>query len=62
MRFVQVLLALLLLTLAASRVSAEQRQFGNIIYTPLSGWYAGSDEGGKLNLLSDLPNDLCEFC
>jgi hypothetical protein len=62
MRFVQVLLALLLLTLVPSRASAEQRQFGNIIYTPLSGWYAGGDEGGKLNLLSDLPNDLCEFC
>jgi hypothetical protein len=41
---------------------AEQRQFGNIIYTPLSGWTAGNDSDGKLVFLSDLPNDLCEYC
>jgi hypothetical protein len=62
MRFVQILLALALLALAPNPASAEQRQFGNIIYSPLPGWYAGSDEVGQLNFLSDLPDDLCEFC
>lgn len=54
------LLAALLLT--PTLASAEQRQFGNTIYTPLPGWTAGRDDDGELVFLSDLPNDLCEFC
>jgi hypothetical protein len=54
--------AALLVSLAPTLTLAEQRQFGNIIYTPLPGWYEGSDEDAKLNLLSDLPDDLCKFC
>lgn len=41
---------------------ADQRQFGNTVYTPLPGWTEGRDDDGKLVLLPDLPDDLCEFC
>ena len=51
-----------LLVLAPAFANAEQRQFGNTVYTPLPGWIAGNDDDGKLVFLSDLPNDLCQFC
>ena len=50
------------LMLAPTLGHADQRQFGNTVYTPLPGWAAGRDEDGKLVFISDLPNDLCKYC
>jgi hypothetical protein len=51
-----------LLALGPTLVQADQRQFGNIVYSPLPGWTSGRDDGGQLVFLSDLPNDLCQYC
>lgn len=42
--------------------AAQDRQFGNTVYTLPDGWYTGRDDEGHLVILSDLPNDRCEFC
>ena len=60
MRTSQSILACLLLV--PTIATAEQRQFGNSVYSPPPGWISGNDSDGKLVFLSDLPNDLCEFC
>ena len=39
-----------------------QYQFSNIVYTLPPGWYLGSSADGIQIALSDLPDDLCEFC
>jgi hypothetical protein len=54
------LVALLVLTHPAV---AETRQHGNLIFTVPTGWTTGGQqEDGTLTLLSDLPDDECEFC
>lgn len=47
--------------LAAAPARAELRQFGNIIYPTVPGW---SNPGGDgyAAMLSELPDDRCEFC
>ncbi len=55
-------ICLTLLLLAPTIATADQRQFGNTVYTPLPGWTEGRNDNGKLVILSDLPNDLCEYC
>jgi hypothetical protein len=45
-----------------SKICLALLQFGNTIYTPLAGWTSGANSDGKLVFLSDLPNDLCEYC
>jgi hypothetical protein len=55
-----VLAALLLLTLP---LSAETRQHGNVVFDIPQGWNTGAvRDDGTLVLLSDLPDDACEFC
>jgi hypothetical protein len=51
----------LLISLAAT-AQGEPRQFGNTIYDPPKGWTIGKTDEAGLFLLSDLPDDLCEFC
>jgi hypothetical protein len=41
---------------------AEKRQFGNVIYDVPQGWMVGAVRDGYQVLLSDMPDDLCEFC
>lgn len=54
------IVALLVLTHPAV---AETRQHGNLIFTVPTGWTTGGQqEDGSLTLLSDLPDDECEFC
>ena len=51
----------LMAALAARPASAELRQFGNVIFPTIPGW---SDPGGDghVAMISDLPDDRCEFC
>ncbi len=51
----------LLISLAAT-AQGEPRQFGNTIYDPPKGWTIGKTDETGLSLLSDLPDDLCEYC
>ena len=45
----------------APPASAELRQFGNVIFPAVPGW---SDPGGDgyVSMVSELPDDRCEFC
>jgi hypothetical protein len=58
----RLILAAALATLAAP-LCAEPHQHGNVIFDVPEGWRVGGvDDTGTLTLLSDLPNDECEFC
>ncbi len=46
----------------ASFAHAEDRQFGNVVYSIPSGWTEGARRDGYQIFLSDLPDDVCEFC
>lgn len=49
--------------LPALPLSAETRQHGNLIFDLPTGWaLGGTRDDGTLMLLSDLPNDECEYC
>ncbi len=52
----------LLLILLGTPLQAEERQFADIIYTPLSGWDGGRERDGTKVFLSDLPDDRCDIC
>ena len=57
------LVASLAASLAARPVAGETRQHGNVIFNVPQGWDLGATRGdGTLILLSDLPDDECEFC
>ena len=47
--------------MAAAPALAELRQFGNVIFPTVPGW---SDPGGDghVSMVSNLPDDRCEFC
>ena len=62
MSLAKILLATLIVTFAPSFAAADPRQFGNTVYTPLPGWTEGRNDKGELVILSDLPDDLCEYC
>jgi hypothetical protein len=59
---VRVSVTTLLLTALASVAHGEVRQFGNVIYTIPQGWTEGARRDGYQIFLSDLPEDVCEFC
>jgi hypothetical protein len=46
----------------AAPLCAETYQHGNIIYDLPAGWSVGGVENGIRTILSDLPDDACEFC
>lgn len=56
------LIAFLLLIILPSLAAAQERQFGDILYTPPPGWREGREDDGTKIFFSDLPNDRCEFC
>lgn len=47
--------------MAAAPASAELRQFGNVIFPTIPGWSDPVGEG-HVAMMSDLPDDRCEFC
>lgn len=53
---------LLSLLLFGAPAIAEPRQYGGVIYDLPSGWIKGRERDTHLTILSDLPNDRCEFC
>jgi hypothetical protein len=63
MRSLFLLPVLLLAMLSAPVARAETRQHGNLIFDIPTGWTPGAiSPDGTLTLLSDLPDDACEFC
>ncbi len=43
-------------------LAAQDRQFADIIYTPLDGWEGGRERDGTKVFFSELPGDLCDIC
>ena len=62
MVFAKMLPIVLLIMLVPGLAGAQQRQFGNTVYSLPPGWTTGRDDDGVLVILSELPNDRCEFC
>lgn len=62
MPFAKLLLMVLIGALTSNFAAADQRQFGNTVYTLPPGWTTGRDDNGALVILSELPDDLCEYC
>lgn len=50
------------LVLFATPAAAERRQHGNLVYDVPPGWSLGAVRDGAQTLISDLPDDRCEFC
>lgn len=48
--------------ITAPVVPPGTHQFGNVVYTLPPGWTLGADYDGQQIILSDLPDDLCEYC
>ena len=55
-------LRILALSLLSFPLQAEERQFADIIYTPLDGWEGGKEENASKVFFSELPGDLCDIC
>jgi hypothetical protein len=48
--------------ITAPVVPPGTHQFGNVIYTLPADWRLGNDADGVQIILSDLPDDVCEYC
>lgn len=46
----------------ATAALGETRQFGNVVYDVPEGWNPGANSDGKQILISDLPDDRCDYC
>jgi hypothetical protein len=58
----RIILVILLACLGLPATAAEERQHGNVIYAVPDNWNLGRLQDGIQTLISDRPDEVCEYC